>query len=411
VPPAGGKTIKNQTTPATVKKQQAQTTDPAPVAASDKTPLTAEKQQTQTTEPAPVAASDTTPLTAEKQQAQTTDPASAAASDKTPLTAEKQQTTDEPEGISQKLQNLQNQVDKLREQGRTREKLTITKEEQAEQEKAVLTAAGRDYTMMQKGKIELDYSLRYEYVSSSSIISATQVEAHANHTIRNIIDVQYGLRNNITTDINVSYIYVYDKTGNATAKDNSDMGDITLSLDYQPFKSGGDWPTTTITMAATLPTGRSPYEINRDTDLPTGGGLYGVSLGVNMSKSIDPAMVFGAISGSYSFTHKDLSQNIGGAILDEVKPGMSFNASIGLAYAISYALSMNIQFQYGYHMSTVYSFTNAEDTSVPAYSTGSLVIGTGYRISPQTTLSFSLGIGLTKDDPDFFLLFRVPFTF
>jgi uncharacterized protein YcfL len=388
VPPAGGKTIKNQTTPATVKKQQTQTTEHAPVAASDKTSATAEKQQ-----------------------AQTTDPASATTSDKTPLTAEKQQTTDEPEGISQKLQNLQNQVDKLREQGRTREKLTITKEEQAEQEKAVLTAAGRDYTMMQKGKIELDYSLRYEYVSSSSIVSATQVEAHANHTIRNIIDIQYGLRNNITTDINVSYVYVYDKTGDATAKDNSDMGDITFSLDYQPFKSGGDWPATTITMAATLPTGRSPYEINRDTDLPTGGGLYGFSLGVNMSKSIDPAMVFGAISGSYSFTHKDLSQNISGAILDEVKPGMSFNAAIGLAYAISYALSMNIQFQYGYHMSTEYSFTNAADTSVPAYSTGSLVIGTGYRISPQTTLSFSLGIGLTKDDPDFFLLFRVPFTF
>ena len=164
-------------------------------------------------------------------------------------------------------------------------------------------------------------------------------------------------------------------------------------------------------MGANIPTGRSPYKINRDTDLPTGSGHYGFSLGVNMSKSIDPAMVFGAISGSYSFTHKDLSQNIGGAILDEVKPGMSFNASIGLAYAISYALSMNIQFQYGYNMSTEYSFTNAADSTSPAYSTGSLIVGMGWRVSPLTTLSFSLGIGLTKDDPDFTFLFRVPFTF
>ncbi|MCK7511116.1 MAG: hypothetical protein MZV70_48350 [Desulfobacterales bacterium] len=37
---------------------------------------------------------------------------------------------------------------------------------------------------------------------------------------------------------------------------------------------------------------------------------------------------------------------------------MSFNAAIGLAYAISYALSMNVQFQYGYNMSTEYDFTN-----------------------------------------------------
>jgi uncharacterized membrane protein len=164
-------------------------------------------------------------------------------------------------------------------------------------------------------------------------------------------------------------------------------------------------------MSATLPTGRSPYEINRDTDLPTGGGLYGVSLGGNMSKSIDPAMVFGAISCSYYFTRTALSQNINGAILDEVKPGMGFNAAIGLAYALSYALSMNIQFQYGYYMSTDYSFTNAADATAPAYSTGDLVVGIGWRISPLTTLSFSLAIGLTKDDPDFSLSFRVPFTF
>jgi hypothetical protein len=72
---------------------------------------------------------------------------------------------------------------------------------------------------------------------------------------------------------------------------------------------------------------------------------------------------------------------------------------------------MNIQFQFGYNMSTDYSFTNAADTTASAYDDGVLVIGVGWRVSPKTTLSFSLGIGLTKDDPDFFLLFRVPFTF
>ena len=90
---------------------------------------------------------------------------------------------------------------------------------------------------------------------------------------------------------------------------------------------------------------------------------------------------------------------------------MSFNASIGLAYAISYALSMNIQFQYGYYMRTDYSFTNAADSTTPAYSTGSLIIGMGWRVSPKTTLSFSLSIGLTKDDPDFSFSFRLPFSF
>ena len=170
----------------------------------------------------------------------------------------------------------------------------------------------------------MQYSLQYSYVSSSEILSATSVVARSNHTITNSIDVQYGLLNNVTTSIHVPYVYVYDKSGSATAKDNTDMGDVSLNLSYQPFKSGGDWPTTTITMGATLPTGRSPYKINRDTDLPTGGGLYGVSLGVNMSKSIDPAMAFGSISCSYRLERDDLSQNIGGAMLEAVKPGMSY---------------------------------------------------------------------------------------
>ena len=269
--------------------------------------------------------------------------------------------------INQKLQDLQKQVDTLKEQGRTREKLTVTAEEKAEQEKAVLTAAGRDYTLMQKGKIELDYSLRYDYLSSNTIETqlgpVTSVEAHANHTIRNIIDIQYGLRNNVTTDISIPYVYVYDKTGTASAKDTSDLGDLTIEVDYQPIKSGGDWPTTTITMAATLPTGRSPYEINRDTDLPTGGGFYGVSLGMNMSKSIDPAMAFGGISATYRLNHSGFNENINGYIIDEVDPGMSFNASIGLAYAISYALSMNVQFQYGYNMKTDYHYSNTSTIS------------------------------------------------
>jgi hypothetical protein len=164
-------------------------------------------------------------------------------------------------------------------------------------------------------------------------------------------------------------------------------------------------------MQAFFPTGTSPYKINRNNDLPTGGGFYGVTLGMNMSKSIDPAMAFGAISGTYRLKPNGLSEYINGAILYDIDPGMSFGASIGLAYAISYALSMNVQFQYGYNGSTKYSFTNASPSTAPAFSTGSLIVGTGWRLSPLTTLSFSLGIGLTKEDPDFFFLFRLPFTF
>jgi hypothetical protein len=391
VSPAGGKTIKNQSTLLAVDSAESEKSSPEALQKNEKI-LETKAQDT------PKTVEEPQKLSGENIQKET---------------VKKETVTDEPKDINQKLENLQKQVDTLRDLGRAREKITIgTDEDKTEQEKAVLTAAGRDYTMMAKGKIELQYSLQYSYASSDEIISATSVVARVNNTITNAIDVQYGLLANVTTGIHVPYVYVYDKTGSATAKDNTDMGDISLNLSYQPFKSGGDWPTTTITMGATLPTGRSPYEINRDTDLPTGGGLYGVSLGVNMSKSIDPAMAFGSISCSYNRERDGLSQNINGAMLEDVKPGMSYNASIGLAYAISYALSMNVSFQYGYVMSTDYYFKNTNTvTTSPSYGTGSLGVGIGWRISPLTTLSLGLSIGLTKNDPDFSFLFRLPFSF
>jgi len=70
---------------------------------------------------------------------------------------------------------------------------------------------------------------------------------------------------------------------------------------------------------------------------------------------------------------------------------------------------MNVSFQYGYAMSTDYHFSNTDTvTTSPAYSTGSLGVGVGWRVSPETTLPFTLSIGLTNNDPDFYLLFRLP---
>jgi hypothetical protein len=395
VSPAGGITIKNQTALIAADLAELEKSSPEALQKNEKI-LETKAQDT------PKTVEEPQKLSGENIQKETVNKE----------IVNKETVTDKSKDINQKIEDLQKQVDTLRDLGRAREKITIGEgEDKAEQEKAVLTAAGREYTMMQKGKIEMQYSLLYSYVSSSEILSLTNIVARANHTITNAIDVQYGLRNNITTGIGIPYVYVYNKTGSAQAMDNSDMGDLTLNLSYQPFKSGGDWPATTITMGITLPTGRSPYEIDRDTDLPTGGGMYGVSLGVNMSKAIDPGMVFGGISGSYRLARTGLSQNMSGSILEEVKPGMSYSAAIGLAYAISYALSMNISFSYGYSMSTEYHFSNAPDTSAPSFSSASLGCGVGYRVSPLTTLSFALSIGLTVNDPDFSVSFRLPFDF
>ena len=184
VSPAGGKTIKNQTTLIAADSVGSEKSFPEALQKKEKI-LETKAQDT------PKTVEEPQKLSGENIQKETVN---------------KETVANEPKDINQKLQDLQNQVDTLRDLGRVREKITIGEEEaKAEQEKAVLTAAGREYTMMQKGKIELQYSLQYQYVSSSSILDATTVVARANHTITNAVDVQYGLRNNVTTGIHVPY--------------------------------------------------------------------------------------------------------------------------------------------------------------------------------------------------------------
>ncbi|OQB54006.1 MAG: hypothetical protein BWX99_02285 [Deltaproteobacteria bacterium ADurb.Bin151] len=357
-----------------------------------------------------------TPTDTQNQQTQGSSAGSVAAPDKAPAAPARQQRSDDGRSLQQKIDDLQKQVEALKEQGRTREKLTITAEEQSEKEKSVLTAVGREYTLMQKGKFELEYSLRYEYTSSSELVAGeentTLVHPRANHTVRNAIGLQYGLLDNLTITANLPFVFAYDKTGSSSNKDVTDLGDLTIGLDYQPFKSGGIWPTTIFTLTGIIPTGRSPYKINRMTDLPTGNGVYAVAMNMNMSKSVDPAMIFGGVGMTYRFEPGGIDYNINGIVIDAVKPGMSFNAVLGLAYSISYALSMNVQFQYAYYMGTDYLVTGGETAFVtPAYSSANLIVGTGWRFSPKWMLSLSLGVGLTKNDPDFFFLARLPFSF
>jgi hypothetical protein len=40
-----------------------------------------------------------------------------------------------------------------------------------------------------------------------------------------------------------------------------------------------------------------------------------------------------------------------------------------------------------------------------------LLIGYSYRLSPKTTLNFSIGAGLTRDTPDVTLTLRLPMSF
>jgi len=305
---------------------------------------------------------------------------------------------------------------KLKKETPATKRLQATEEEKAEKEKEALSAAGREYILLKKRTLELEYNFIYEYYSVDQIRQLEEeanleIEHQCDHTLRNIIVVQYGVLDNLTLNASIPFIYRYDKVGTKDKKSETDIGDVTAGLSWQPFRSGKGNTAMILYTTAIFPSGRSPYEIDPNTEISTGNGFYSFVGGLSLTKSIDPVVVFGNLNYVYKHDIGNLHQNRTTDILLRVKPGDSIGLSIGMAYAMSYIVSLNLKFQYSYEFGTTYYFMDRGRFETANKSSASFIVGSGWRISPKTSLFVSVGIGLTNEDPDFSLSFRLPFTF
>lgn len=328
-----------------------------------------------------------------------------------------------PKSIEDEIKELKKEIKKLRGENEARKKLEAPAEEKIESVEDILSAAGRQYSLLRKGTVGLSYTFGYSYFSGDAIDESTVVLRRVNHNINNTISIEYALFNNLTLSSNIPFIYKYNKVGTTEALDTNNLGDINLGIAWQPFKAGGSIPATIVSFGVSLPTGTSPYEINYEDELSTGAGYYGLSLGVSLSKVIDPLVAFGSLNYSYGLPETGLSQIIyedatnpsSKIYLTEVKPGGSMGLAFGFGYALSYQASMNISAQFSYSFGGEYTnegTASAKTTSKTGSSlSSSLSIGTGWRITAVRSLYASVGIGLTNNDSDVSVSLKFPFEF
>jgi len=322
------------------------------------------------------------------------------------------------EEVLEKVRDLETKVETLKSEAKARKKLMITEEEKEQREREILTAVDKEeYTLERERSVGLNYTIAYSYSEDDELIldAADIIEGASqyNHTMKHQIALSYGLRDNLTCSFGVPFVYRYYKMGGRTGSvDVTGIGDMYLGINWQPFKKKRWGFTNTVSSSMTFPTGRSPYKINPNTEISTGSGVYSISAGINMSKPIDPIVVYGGVSYAHSFDFnvQDLDLNVGSLVLQEVEPGDSIGLRMGFAYALSYRSSINLGFSYTYQLSTTYYYNGGRVAETPSDTSASISIGTGWKISPKTTVSMSLGIGLVGDD-NFSLTFGIPFSF
>ena len=310
-----------------------------------------------------------------------------------------------------KLDDMQKKIDQLEAESKARKKLQITDVEKQEKEKEVLTAAGKEYSLQNKGTLELEYSLAFDYSSRDQVKEALSIERMYDYTLTHTISSSYGILDNLTFNNSLPFVYRYNKVDTNDELDETDIGDISVTFQFEPVKKPAGGYSVILIAGASLPTGRSPYKIDPKNELSTGNGTYAYSAGVNVSQPIDPLVVFGGANYSYTPKVTGLNTPFGDKILQSVTPGDKISIGLGFGYALSYIVSFSQQVTMSYAKGSEYDFKQGVSSVKNAsYMSASYIIGVGWRLSTKTTLFTNLVLGLTGGS-DFSFSLRVPFSF
>jgi hypothetical protein len=230
--------------------------------------------------------------------------------------------------------------------------------------------------------------------------------------------LRYGITDLLEVDVKVPYVYRQDSTtarpvGTGASEDittevtGDGLGDIELAAHYQ-VAAGNGWPFVILNGRVKTPTGNGPFEVGLDangleTELPTGTGFWGFEPGVTVLFPSDPVVFFGTVSYLFNLSDNKTLQTTGASV--DVDPGDAARFSFGMGFSINEKASFSL----GYEHSFVFkSKVDGVDIGGTDLQVGSFLVGASYRVTDDTTMNVSVGIGATEEAPDVSLRLRVP---
>ncbi|MGB5447223.1 MAG: transporter, partial [Psychromonas sp.] len=259
------------------------------------------------------------------------------------------------------------------------------------------------------------------------VVGVIDIREIKRHSFTASITARYGLTNRWDFDIKLPYIVRTDTQRSRAVSvsatddeifnaDGNNIGDVELSTHFQ-LNDGADGGLIYVAnLAATIPTGTSPFDVDYvtstagsvfPTELPTGSGYFSVQPSLTAIYPTDPGVLYGNISYGYNMhTYEDIDDTTPGD--EKVDPGDSIGVSFGLGLSLNERTSMS----FGYsHKHVLGSKIDGETIESSELDIGQLAIGYSFNYSQRANLNLSLNIGVTDDAPDVSLNVRVPMVF
>lgn len=269
----------------------------------------------------------------------------------------------------------------------------------------VFTSNERQYSLIKQGDISSYYDIDYTYYRDTQLdlemaqgqLYQLRVQENATHSLTNTFTAQYGLRDNLTLTASLPLVA---KTDLLKDTSTAGLGDISFGARWEPFPlKAGRLPLILFGNLSTK-TGDSPYEINATSDLATGKGYYSAGVGASTRKYIDPVVLFASVSANYGFKESGLDQRRGSRVIEEFEPGISGGFAFGFAYSFNYDVSMTMSYQQSFNTGAEFTYSSGESYSPADQTSSTFAISLGVRVSPETIVNGTVGLGLTEDAPD-----------
>lgn len=294
-----------------------------------------------------------------------------------------------------------------------------------------------------RGKLTLEPGLQFGYSSSSRValtgvtvipaivVGLIDVREVKRETLTATLGARYGITNRFEIEAKVPYVYRHDSTLTRPLDvpssadvlfetSTSHIGDIELTGRYQINEGGAEQPYYVGSLKFKSRTGLDPFETEKanvaeqgtslvDKQLPTGSGFYSLQPGFTFLLPSDPAVIFGGLSYTYNFQRTNVEVDVLGTkrTIEKVKAGNAIGFNLGLGLALNEKSSIS----FGYDHSIIGKTTvSGVESNSQRIHLGTLLLGYSQRLSPNSSLNFSLGVGATRDAPDVQLSLRLPMT-
>jgi hypothetical protein len=253
------------------------------------------------------------------------------------------------------------------------------------------------------------------------------------------LTARYNMDDRWQFDINVPIVYresTYESagaSGGSTSEVSSEkvtrdpeLGDINFGVAYRFMREDVNRPDGVFTLRVKAPTGKDPYGIKLvqspendnlsvPEELPTGNGVWSVTPGISLVKTVDPAVIFGNLSYTYNFeeSFSDISPQQGTKLGGKVKLGNWFQYGLGVAFALNEQMSLSMSYSQLIAQKSRIKPDGQDWNSISSSdaNAGYFNIGMTYAVSDNLTIVPNLSIGLTPDAPDFSFSLRFPYYF